>query len=296
MRVTTILPDVLDSLQSSEQALQSAVLQISTGRRVNQISDDPAASASMIQSLASSANVDQFTRNVTSVEAEAQTADSALSSVVSELTQAVTFGTQGSNGALTPANRQAISAQVQGVLSEVVSQANLTYNNAYVFSGTATTTVPFTAGGTSASGYQYNGNSGVNTVQIGDALSTPSNVPGDQIFSKAGADVLGSLSQLVTALQGGTPAQIATATQSVSTAIDHVSQQRVLYGSIKGQLGSQESYLSQETLTLSTQQSALVGVDLSVAATNLSQAELSHNAVLAATAKVLPNTLLDYLK
>jgi len=62
------------------------------------------------------------------------------------------------------------------------------------------------------------------------------------------------------------------------------------------QLSSQESYLGQETLTLTTQQTSLVGINLAVAATNLSQAELSNSAVLAAAAKVLPQTLLDYLK
>jgi len=62
------------------------------------------------------------------------------------------------------------------------------------------------------------------------------------------------------------------------------------------QLNDQESYLGQETLTLTTQQTSLVGANLADAATNLSQAELINSAVLAAAAKVVPETLLDYLK
>ena len=38
-----------------------------------------------------------------------------------------------------------------------------------------------------------------------------------------------------------------------------------------------------------------MGVDMAQAATKLSQAETDNNAALAAAAKVLPNTLLNYL-
>jgi flagellar hook-associated protein 3 FlgL len=296
MRVTTLINDVLDGVQQSEQSLQTALQQLSTGKRVNQPSDDPAASAAMVQNLSLSANVDQYTKNVSSLLSETQTADAALSSVVTSLTQAVTLGTGGANGTLSPANRQAVATQVQSLLANVVSQANTSYRGSFLFAGTASSATPFSVASGTPSGYQYNGNSGINTVQIGDSLTTQVNVPGDQIFSHPGADVLASLSGLVTALQTGSTAQIATATTAISTALNYVGQQRVTYGDISSQLTSQESFLSQETLTLATQQNSLINVDISVAATNPSQAEISHSAVLAAAAKVLPNTLLDYLK
>jgi flagellin-like hook-associated protein FlgL len=143
--------------------------------------------------------------------------------------------------------------------------------------------------------YLYVGNSTVNSVQVGDSMRIKTNLPGDQVFT-SGANVLGSLSGLIAALQSGTTAQIGAATTAVSSALNYVGQQRVPLGNSVSQLNSQESYLSQESLTLTTQQTALVGVDISQAATSLSQAELIHSAVLAAAAKVLPQTLLDFLK
>ena len=107
--------------------------------------------------------------------------------------------------------------------------------------------------------------------------------------------VLGSLSSLITALQNGTSAQISTATSAVSASLASVSQQRVPLDNSISQLSSQESFRSQETLTLTTQQNALVGVNLAMSATNLAQAETTNSAVLAAAAKVLPQTLLSYL-
>jgi flagellin-like hook-associated protein FlgL len=142
--------------------------------------------------------------------------------------------------------------------------------------------------------YVYVGNSTVNTVQVGDSLNVATNVPGDQFFT-SGTNVLGSLTGLISALQTGTPAQIATATTAVSTALSSLSQVRVPFDNTISQLNSQDTYLSQETLTLSTDQTSLVGADLATAATNLSQAELDSTAVLAAASKVLPETLLNYL-
>jgi flagellar hook-associated protein 3 FlgL len=224
-----------------------------------------------------------------------QTADSALSSVVTSLTQAVSLGTEGANGTSSAANQQAIATQVQGLLSSVVSQANMSYQGAYLFGGTASTTTPYTADPSSSSGYTYNGNNDVNSIQVGDQTSIQVNLPGSQIFSNSSNNVLGSLSSLVSALQSGNTTAIGNATTAVSSALNYVSQQRVIYGNTESQLNSQETYLQQETVSLTSQASSLVDVNEAAAATNLSQAETDNNAALAATAKVLPNTLLNYL-
>ena len=79
-----------------------ALQQVSTGLRVNKPSDDPGASASMVISLASSANVDQYTSNVSAVQSQMQTADSAINSVITSLNSAVTLATAGSTGTSNP--------------------------------------------------------------------------------------------------------------------------------------------------------------------------------------------------
>jgi flagellin-like hook-associated protein FlgL len=146
-----------------------------------------------------------------------------------------------------------------------------------------------------ANAYAYVGNSDVNTVQVGDSMNVATNLPGNQLFT-SGPSVIGALTNLITALQTGSTAQIGTATTAVFSGLTYVSQQRVPLDSAISQLNSQESYLGQEKITLTTQQTALVGVNLADAATNLSQAQLVNSSVLAAAAKIMPQTLLDYLK
>jgi flagellar hook-associated protein 3 FlgL len=296
MRVNSnLVPNILADIEQSQSTLNTALQEVATGKSVNTPSDNPAASAAMVQNTIETANVDQYTKNVSSQLSMVQSADSALSSVVSSLTQAVSLGTQGANGTNSTADLQAIAQQVQGILTDVVSQANAAYQGQYLFAGTATNTTPYTANAGSPSGYQYNGNTDQNSVAIGDNLSVQVNLPGSQIFSSPTSDVIGSLSSLVTALQSGNSTAIQTATTAVNNAVNYVGQQRVFYANTESQLNSQDSYLQQETVDLSSQQNSLVGVDMAQAATTLSQAETANSSALAAASKVLPNTLLNYL-
>ncbi|HUN84049.1 MAG TPA: flagellin [Terracidiphilus sp.] len=296
MRINpTFVPNIIADLQQSQATLNVALQQVATGKSVSVPSDNPEASAEMVQNTIESGEVDQYTQNVTSVLGSVQSADSALGSVVTSLTQAVSYGAEGANGTMSASNQQALAQQVQAILTSVVAQANTSYQGAYLFGGTASTTPPYVASSSSPSGYAYNGNSEVNSVAVGDQLNVQTNLPGNQIFSNSGGDVLGSLSSLASALQSGNSADIATATNAVSAALNYVSQQRVFYGNAEGQLNSQETYLQQETVNLTSQQTSLVGVDMATAATNLSSAETANNAAMAAAAKVLPDTLLNYL-
>ena len=153
----------------------------------------------------------------------------------------------------------------------------------------------FVPDSTSPTGYTYHGNDGVNTTAIGDDLQVNVNVPGDQVFTNPNGNVLGSLSQLISALGTGTTTDIGDAVAAVKNALTNVSQQRVVYAGVVNQVNAQESYLSQDTISLTSQQQSLTSVDMSVAISNMTQAEIAHTTILAAAAKVLPTSLLDYL-
>lgn len=288
--------DVLSAIARTQQASADALQQMSSGKRVNVPSDDPAAAAALVHLSTHADQLNQYLSNVTTMNNQMQAADSALSTVVTELNQAISSGVQGANGTVTAINRLALAQQVQGVLDNVVSQANLSYMGAYVFSGTAGTTLPFTVDASSPSGYKYNGNANTNSVLVGEGLSVQSNRPGDEVFQHAGADVFGSLHDLVTALKNNDSTAIANATTAVRGALDYVTQVRVFYGNNMTQFTQQQSYLQKEKVDLQTQEESLIGADLASVATQFSQAQTAHSATLAAASRLIQNTLLDYLK
>jgi flagellar hook-associated protein 3 FlgL len=293
--VPNIATDVISNIEQSNANVQTALQEVSTGQKVATPSDNPAASAAYLQLEAESANVDQYTSNTDSALSQAQTADSVVTSVVGLLNQAITLGVEGANGTESTSDRQALASSVQGLLSNVVGLANTSFQGVPLFAGTATGVTAFTASSTSSTGYQYNGNNSIQEVQVGDSLSVQTSVPGDTLFDNSSASVLGALSGLATALTSGSTAAISSATSSVTAALNYVTEQHVVYGGAINQLNAQESYLAQDKVTLSTQATSLVGIDSATAAEDLSAAEQSNSAVLAASSKVLQNTLLNYL-
>ncbi len=296
MRVNpNFAPDILNNVWQAQQQQNTDLQELSTGRRVNLPSDDPTAFAADIENQAQQSSNDQYLKNTTSIESQLQTADSALSSVVSSLNQAISLGTQGGNGTLTATQQQALGAQVQSILNQMVQLGNTSYQGTYLFAGTATTTPPFAVDSSQPSGVTYNGNSGVNSVQIADGRSIETNVPGSQIFLGSGGNVMQSLQQLATALNSGDTTGIVSATAAVNSSLNYVSQQREFYGSAVDELNSNQSLLQQEQVNLQSQDTALVGADMASVATDLTQATTTHDAALAALAKVIPTSLLDYL-
>jgi len=293
--VSNIASNVITDIQQSDQSVQTALQQLSSGQRVSVPSDNPAASAAMVQLQAQSANIDQYTTNADSALSQAQSADSVVSSVVSLLNQAVTLGTAGASGTSNATNRQTIATQIQGLLANVVSLANTQFQGISLFGGSVSGQSAFTADPSSPTGYTYNGNSAVNTVSVGDSLAVQVNIPGSTLFTNTNGSVLGALSSLANALTSGTSADIGAATTAVTTALNVVSQQHVVYGNAINQLNAQESYLAQDKITLTSRATSLIGIDPAVAAENLSQAETNNAAVMAASAKVLQNNLLTYL-
>ena len=260
---------------------------------VNNPSDNPADAAAIVLNHGQSSQDSQFLQNISSLQGRFQTADSTLSNVVDALTQAVSLGTEGATGTLSSSDRQAIATEVQGLLTQTIGLANTTYQGAYLFGGTNVNTQPF-ALNTTTGAITYSGNSKTSSVEISQGNSITANVPGDQLFQNANGSVLGALQDLYNALNTGT--NMPTAVTEVQSALSQLDVQRVTYGNALNQINLSESFLNQDQLNLSQQEDTLEGADLSVVATNYSQAQLAEQATLSATSEALnQKTLLDYL-
>jgi flagellar hook-associated protein 3 FlgL len=288
-----ILPDLLSALAQTRQQENTATLQLASGSRINQPSDDPAGAAQMVSNRDQSRQADSFLRSITSVNGLLQTSDSTLASVVAALQRAISLGVQGANGTLSNSDRADVAGELSGIRQQLVSLANTSYQGEFIFAGTATTQ-PFLASATSTSGVTYQGNANTNIVQVGTNYSLQINQPGSQIFSSPGSDVFQSIADLITSLQTNTG--VGGALGAVRAAFDHVTSQRVFYGNAVNQLTSQQQYLNSEKLSLNTAADSISGADLAATATTLTQAEVALNAELAAMGRIAQTSLFDYLK
>jgi len=284
---------LLNALNAADRSQQNALLQMTTGKRVNVASDDPSAAAVEVQTSDQTSGCDQFLRSISSVTSELQTADSALNSCVTTLQRAISLGIEGANGTLSQQDRDALASEVKGISDQVLGIANLSFNGHFLFAGTADSQQPYVLDPNAPGGVAYQGNDFTNQIEVEQGHTVAMNLPGSKLFSAAGANVFQALSDLSDALSSGTA--IDTATESVRTAFDQLTSSRVFYGSTVSQLDSDQIFLQSEKLQLQQNSNDNVGVDMNVAATNLVNAENARNSALAAVAQAGNLSLLDYL-
>jgi len=295
MRVNPNLsPDLLAALNQTRLATQDALLQLSTGRRVNQPSDDPASAAVLVDNHDRITFNNRYQQTLSSIQGQFQTADSALSSVITSLNQAMTLGVEAANGPLSDADRAAISTQLLGIRAQLVSLADTSFEGTPLFAGTNTSSPPYVLDNTLPSGVRYDGNDGVNQLQIGDGFSITSNMPGSQLFTASGHDVFAALTGLIEAVQNNTG--IDTAISAVRDSFDYISTQRVFYGNTLNQAQSQSQNLGNVGVQLSQQENTLASADIESAASKLVNSQAATNATLAAIGKISQLSLFDFLK
>ena len=276
----TNLVGSLDQTQSSEQQLSS---ELSSGVSITSLGQNPVGAGENVLLLNQIQQDDSFTESSNLVTGQLQVADSALGSVVSELTQAVSLATSANNGTMNASNVKSISNQISGVLNEVQSLANTSYQGQYIFAGGNTTVAPFsTSTATSPGVTSYSGDDNVNFLELPNGQKIQLNVPGDQIFMGAGTNsVFGALNALVADYSTGTvnTQQAASDTTALSTALNFVSQQRVTIDNSITQIGAASGAVTSEKTQLTAAQTDLMQADIPTVSTQLSQAETQQTAL-----------------
>ena len=288
--------NLLTMLSVAREQEEAAIRQLSSGRRIQLASDDPAASAAVLLNELSQSQQDQYLQSIASVRESLSTADSTLNSVVHSLERAVSLGVEGANGTLSAENRASLANEVQGIRDQILGLANSSFRGAYLFSGTVNDTGPFTSDVTQASGMRYDGNQQSNSVLIGDGRSISTGVPGDKLFLDPSSNVFSSLQRLMDSLNANDPTAVADASDKVRAALAHVSNVRVTYGNNLNQLDSGEDFMRQSKLNAQEREDTLIAADPADAITQLRQAQFARDATLAAAARTQFTSLLDYLQ
>jgi flagellar hook-associated protein 3 FlgL len=276
----TNLVSSLDQTQANEQQLSS---ELSSGVSITSLSQNPVGSGENVLLLNQIQQDDSFTQSSSLVTGQLQVADSALGSVVSELTEAISLATSANNGTMSASDVQSIGNQISGILDEVQSLANTSYQGQYIFSGGQTDTAPFTTPtAASPAVTTYNGGEDVNYLEMPNGQKIQLNVPGDQIFLGSGANsVFGALNALAADYSSGTvnTRQAVSDTEALSTALNYVSEQRVTIDNSITQISTASSAVTQQQTQLTTAQTDLMQADIPTVSTQLSLAETQQTAL-----------------
>jgi flagellar hook-associated protein 3 FlgL len=291
----TNLAGSLDQTQLTEQQLTQ---ELSSGVRVTSLSQDPEAAGENVLLLNQIDQDDSFTQSSSLVQGQLQVADSALGSVVSELTQAITLATSADNGTLNASDRQSIANQIAGIRDEVQSLANTSYQGQYIFAGGQTATAPFsTSSATTPATTTYSGDENVNYLSTPDGQTIQLNVPGDQIFLGSGSNsVFAALNNLIADFSSGANVGASTNdTAALNTALNYVSSQRVVIDNSLTRLSAASDAVTSEQTQLTAAQTNLMQADIPTVSTQLSLSETQQTALEDVIAQLGQGSLFDKL-
>jgi flagellar hook-associated protein 3 FlgL len=130
------------AITDQESLYQLIGNQLSTGKQLQDPSDDPARIAQDLTLHTAIDATNQQATNVQSAVSELTTTDSALSSLTSVLQSARQLAIQGSTDNLTDQQRTALGNQIDQLLQQSIAVGNTSYAGRYIFAGTAKTVNP----------------------------------------------------------------------------------------------------------------------------------------------------------
>ena len=299
MRVDpTYVSNLVDALNTTLSRQQRLSNQLSSGVRVNALSDDPVSAGRNVLLLNQIQRDDAFTQTSGLVTGQLQVADSALGSVVAQLNKAISLATSANNGTKNASDLKAIANQLSGILSEVESLANSNFQGQYIFAGVKTATQPFSTATTISGGVtSYSGDGGVNYLDTPNGQKIQLNVPGDQIFLGS-SSVFGVLNNLIADFSTGATIspQAEQDTKELTSALNYVSQQRVLIDNSITQLSAASEAVTNEKTQLSAAQTDLMQADLPTLATQLSLAKTQQTALESVIVQLGSGSLFDKLQ
>ena len=183
MRISTAngYSSAIESLMDRQTKMSSTQEQMTTGKRVNVASDDPAAAARAERALAAQARTTATQRAVDASNTAMTLGESALGNAGDLLQSVRETMVQAGNASLSDADRKSLAAQITQLRGQLLVVANSTDGNgSYLFGGQGANQPPFV---NAAGGVQFRGTSGQTAVASGDGL--PLTVDGQTSWMQA---------------------------------------------------------------------------------------------------------------
>jgi flagellin len=210
-----------NAVSNTQANLQNTLQQLSTGLRINSGADDPAGLSIANGLGANISALTQSSQNASNGIGLLQTADGALSQVVTILNQAVTIATEAGNGGLSNAQSSALNQEFTSILNEINQIGSTTnFNGTSVFNGTGNSV-------TSTQGSVGDPLSAATVLTTGSITTiTDSATGGTFVYKAAAGATLGNLATAVAAAAG--------TTLSTGTAVTYVGGQAVISNAVAG--------------------------------------------------------------
>jgi flagellar hook-associated protein 3 FlgL len=294
-RVTnnTIFRNSLTDIQATAEAFARAQQQVSSGRRIQQASDDPSAAATGLRERADFRATDRYRDANDSVDSRLRVADSVLSDIISSITTAQSKAAQGRTTILTPQQREAVALEIEGTKEAIFTAINTSYRGIYLFAGADTSAAPYTKAGSVVSAYQ--GDATVVKVDVSRTSSAAVTVDGGSLLQGGPGDVFQTLDALAAAVRAGNMAGVDAGLVDLQGVFDNVTTSQGRVGATLSALPAEKLRLDELRRASDTRRSQAEEISLAEAISEMTRAQQAQQAAIAAAGQNQKRSLMDYL-
>jgi flagellar hook-associated protein 3 FlgL len=301
MRITQnmVANHVLRNVTGSLARLAKSQEQLSSAKRINRASDDPLGSGAVLRLKANLERLNGFQRATDAAQEYLEGATTPLERVAELLQRAREVAVQGSSDTLRGA-RGPLAEQVNQLLEELLSEANTRFRERYVFGGTNTDTAPYTATRDASgqiAGVAPNplGVDGAINAEVAPGCLVPTNFPGSQAFDRT-VNLFDTLVALRDALAAEDTTGVAATLTPLDDGLTQVTSASGVVGVSIRRLDAVRTRNQEDLIRLESLRSTVQDADIATVYVELQKLQNAFDASLAAGARAMQSSLVDYLR
>jgi flagellar hook-associated protein 3 FlgL len=303
-RITTLMTaqTTLNDLELSFDRLTQTQTELSSGKKIQQPSDDPYGMSLIINEQSQLGLIGAYNRNINDGTAWTQASQTAMTNIANIVQRVRELVVGAANGTNTQADLSGSASEVKQLIDAVKQEANTNYDGQYIFSGTANVQ-PYQT----ATGDVYQGNTGsaaAITRLIGPNNTIQVNVDLSQVLGSGQSGPGGPDGKLLDTLQSiyndMSSANITGLSQTdlgnLDTNFNSLTQAQATLGATTDRLQLASSRMQDLQLADTTVLSNTQDADMAQTEINYSTQQAAYQAALRAGANIVQSSLMDFLK
>jgi flagellar hook-associated protein 3 FlgL len=292
MRVThnSMAASVLANLQGNVNRLGETQQKLSSGKQISRPSDSPSGTVSAMELRSQLATNQQYARNADDGLGWLNAADSALQSASEQVNRARSLVLQGlSTGSNSPTARQALADEIVQISETIRDSANTSYLDRPVFGGTTKSPEAYPKAG----GFKGDGQEVLRSVGV--STKVPVNLDGKVVFGDGSESIFAVLSEIATKMVND-PAALTGELDRLDAKAATIRTGLSTVGARTNQLERMRQAATDAAMNVTKSLSDVEDIDLPQTITELQLQQTAYQAALAAGARVVQPSLVDFLR
>ncbi len=289
----------LYNLQITKTRYDDAITRSTSGKKINELSDNPSDLAYVLTLRSKVAQIDQFNKNIETGLKYLSSAETAVNSTLTLMYRVISLAEQGASETSEGQPREIIADEIDEIRNSVLNYSNTQVMGKFIFAGSATDTQPFSLNAGTGQ-IDYNGNDDNVNIQADFSILIATNIPGNQVFGGSTApvgvvDIFQRLADLRDHLNANDTIAISNDISTMNEIVNQLNEALGKIGNRVSHLNQIKGMLKDFQNALKEKMSTLEDADMAKAISDLSKEEVGLQSTLQVAARINKVSLMNYL-